>query len=247
MVFAAGLGTRLRPITETLPKALVRVGERTLLDVTLSRLADAGADFAVINVHHHADILKSYIQTNAFPLRVSVSDESRCLLDTGGGLLHAANFFAPEDGRVLIHNVDILSNLDIRRFYDEAAGSKVMLVTSPRETSRYLLFDDSDRLVGWTNIKTGEVKSPYPDLKPADCRHLAFNGIHTFSPQLFPLLKSYAQSRGAEDAPFSIIDFYLAVCRDVQIKAYTQSDLRILDVGKVDALAQAESFAKEIG
>lgn len=242
MVFAAGLGTRLRPITDTLPKALVRVGEQTLLDITLSRLAEAGADEAVVNVHHHADILRNYIQTHAFPLRVSVSDESQRLLDTGGGLLHAAPFFGETSGHVLIHNVDILSNLDIRRFYAEASAVPVMLVTSQRETSRYLLFDEGDRLVGWTNVKTGEVKSPYADIVPANCRHLAFNGIHAFSPALFPLLKSFAQSRGAADAPFSIIDFYLAACRDVQIKAYTQPDLKILDVGKVDALRQAEAF-----
>ncbi|MBR1594507.1 MAG: nucleotidyltransferase family protein [Alloprevotella sp.] len=239
MVFAAGLGTRLRPLTDTRPKALVTVGNRTLLEIVLSRLASAGAEEAVVNVHHHAAMLADFIRTHSFPLPVAVSDESDALLNTGGGLRRAATFFRGEQQPVLIHNVDILSNADLAGFHRRSLPFAATLLVSRRQTSRYLLFDARMRLVGWTNLQTGEVRSPYADLRPETCTRLAFSGIHAFSPRLFPLMESFPEA-------FSIIDFYLSVCDKVEIHGYEQPGLRLLDVGKPEALAAAPGFLKSL-
>lgn len=235
MVFAAGLGTRLRPLTDKRPKALVKVSGRTLLEHVLHRLADAGADEAVVNVHHHAEVLTRFIQTHTLPIPVKISDESELLLNTGGGLMHAQKLFEGVDTPILLHNVDIFSNADLAAFHRTALPHAATLLVSQRETSRYLLFDDDMRLVGWTNLKTGEVKSPYVNLHVEDCKRLAFSGIHAFSPHLFPMMASFPPV-------FSIIDFYLSVCDKVDIFGYVQPNLEILDVGKVEALASAADF-----
>lgn len=234
MVFAAGLGTRLRPLTDTRPKALVTVGDRTLLEIVLTRLASAGAEEAVVNVHHHAAMLTDFIRTRSFPIPVRISDESDALLNTGGGLRRAASFFRDESEPVLIHNVDILSNADLSAFHRHALPFDATLLVSQRQTSRYLLFDEGMRLVGWTNRSTGEVRTPYPNLRVEACTMLAFSGIHAFSPRLFPQMDSFPPA-------FSIIDFYLSVCDKVEIRGYVQPGLELLDVGKPDALVAANS------
>lgn len=196
MIFAAGLGTRLRPLTDTMPKALVPVGGKPLLLRVVEKLKDAGFDDFVINVHHFADMIEDYARANGyFGVRVTFSDERDLLRDTGGGILHARNLLlgdkAPDksdsaDGFFLVHNVDIISNLDIRWFCSQARPDALaVLLVSERQSSRYLLFDDSMRLVGWTNVKTGEVKSPYRDLDVSKCHRYAFSGIHLVSDRIF--------------------------------------------------------------
>ena len=187
MVFAAGLGTRLKPLTDRMPKALVEVAGKPLLWHVLKRLEQAGASRVVVNVHHFAGQIISYLEEHSFALDLHVSDESSLLLDTGGGLKKASALFQT-DRPVLIHNVDILSNVDLTGFYQKAEGKTALLVSS-RPSSRQLLFDVDMRLVGWTNLLTGEVKSPYPDLDPDQCRRYAFSGIHAFSPTLFPYMQ----------------------------------------------------------
>ncbi|MCR5470313.1 MAG: nucleotidyltransferase family protein [Prevotella sp.] len=234
MIFAAGLGTRLRPLTDTMPKALVPVGGKPLLGHVVQRLQNAGFSRVVVNVHHFPDQIIEYLQNNPVEgMQFLVSDEREQLLETGGGLRKAAPLFDP-DGRVLVHNVDIFSNADLQRLYDEASADAALLV-SRRETSRYLLFDDGMRLVGWTNVKTGEVRSVYKDLDPGRCQRFAFSGIHVLAPSLFGLMQSWPSR-------FGIIDFYLAVCDKMVIKGVPKDDLRLLDVGKVDSLAQAGAF-----
>ncbi len=236
MIFAAGLGTRLKPLTDTMPKALVRVGGRPLLEHVINRLKAAGAERIVVNVHHFASQVIDYLASHdsCFGLDIRVSDESDKLLDTGGGIKKAAGLFAA-DSPILIHNVDILSNVDLEWLYAGHCDNGATLLVSERKTKRYLLFDDAMRLVGWTNIETGEVRSPYAGLDVKSCRMFAFSGIHVFSPCLFPLMDTFPDK-------FGIIDFYLSVCDKVVIKGLVKPDLRLLDVGKLDTLAEAERF-----
>jgi len=233
MIFAAGLGTRLKPLTDTMPKALVRVGGEPLLHHVIMNLREAGFDRIVVNVHHFAQQIKDYLAANDnFGMDIRISDESEMLLDTGGGIRKAAPLFNPDEP-ILIHNVDIMSNVNLAKLYAMADRHDATLLVSDRQTSRYLTFDDQMRLSGWINIKTGETKGP----APSDTRH-AFSGIHVFSPRLFPLMEGY------EDK-FGIIDFYLKACATADIHGYVKPDLRLLDVGKLDSLKEAETFVKQ--
>lgn len=239
MIFAAGLGTRLKPLTDTMPKALVPVGGQPLLRHVIALLKEAQAERIVVNVHHFAGKIKEYLSANDnFGMDIRISDESDALLDTGGGLKKAQSLFF-SDRPILIHNVDILSNVNLRAFYDLHVNYDATLLVSERKTKRYLLFDDDMRLVGWTNVETGEVRSPFSDLDVSRCRRYAFSGIHLFSPRLFPLMEAFPDK-------FGIIDFYLNACAHADIRGYLKSDLKLMDVGKLDTLAQAETFMNEI-
>lgn len=240
MIFAAGLGTRLKPLTDTMPKALVPVDGHPLLEIQIRRLMEAGVTDIVINVHHFADQIRDFIDRNGgFGANVRFSDETERLLETGGGIKKAAPLLQDGDTSVpfLVHNVDILSDVDLRAFCEAGQGRAAMLLVSPRSTQRYLLFDNENRLVGWTNVKTGEVRTPYPQLDVENCRKYAFAGIHLFSPSLFPEFEAWGEA-------FSIIDFYLSVCDRIPIYAYCKEDLRLIDVGKLDTLARAEDFLR---
>lgn len=240
MLFAAGLGTRLRPLTDTVPKALIPVSGEPLLDIQLRRLRQAGVTDVVVNVHHHADMVMHHLQTHPFEgLRIHISDEREALLDTGGGIRKAAPYFSADDSPFLVHNVDILSDVSLPDFYREGSAFDAALLVSPRPTQRYLLFDAVGRLVGWVNEKTGQIRSPYPGLQVADCRKLAFAGIHVFSPHLIPRMSSWPDT-------FSIIDFYLSICHEVHIQGISRPDLRILDIGKPETLSQAGDFLKSL-
>ena len=239
MIFAAGLGTRLKPLTDTMPKALVRVGECTLLERVIRQLAMAGTDRMVVNVHHFAGQIKEFLHDNGnFGQDIAVSDESTQLLDTGGGLKKAQGLFRNNEP-VLIHNVDILSNVDLQDFYEQGRQNDATLLVSQRQTMRYLLFDKDMRLVGWTNIKTGEVRSPYKDIDPKKCTMLAFAGIHAFSPRLFPLMDDFPDK-------FGIMDFYLSVCHKTVIKGIMVDGLKLMDVGKAESLGAAERFLEDM-
>lgn len=237
MIFAAGLGTRLRPLTDTKPKALVEICGETLLKRVVDNVKAAGTERIVVNVHHFASQIVDYLAANDnFGTDIRISDESERLLDTGGGLKKAAELFSPTDP-ILIHNVDILSNVDLQAFYNSHNHNDATLLVSERLTKRYLLFDDSLRLVGWTNIETGEVRSPYANLNPSNCHKYAFSGIHVFSPRLFPLMESFPDK-------FGIIDFYLQICSKAVIKGHFKHDLRLMDVGKIGTIAAAEQFLR---
>lgn len=239
MIFAAGLGTRLKPFTDTIPKALVRVGGTTLLEHTVRRLADAGADRMVVNVHHFAQQIKDFLhERQNFGCDIRISDESKELLDTGGGLKKAQGMFRPDEP-VLIHNVDILSNVDLREFYCNNCNADAALLVSERKTRRYLLFDSEMRLVGWTDTETGLVRSPYHNLNVDKCRKLAFAGMHLFSPRLFPLFSRFPDK-------FGIIDFYLSVCNSISIRGVEHGGMRLMDVGKAATIGLAEDFIKSL-
>ena len=239
MIFAAGLGTRLKPLTDTMPKALVRIGGEPLIKHVILRLKEAGFQRIVVNVHHFAQQIIDYLEENEhFGLDIRISDETEQLLETGGGIKKARDLFDPHSP-VLIHNVDILSNVDLTAFYDHActSGAEATLLVSERQTKRYLLFDDKYQLVGWTNKETGEVKSPHNWVKDElqSLQMLAFSGIHVFSPALFPMMDQWPDR-------FPIIDFYLKACATHPLSGYVADNLRMIDVGKLDSLQQAEEF-----
>lgn len=225
MIFAAGLGTRLKPLTDTMPKALVRVGGQPLLWHVVMKLRAAGFQRVVVNVHHFAQQIVDYLKANDnFGLDIRISDETGGLLETGGGIKKAQSLF-DTSSPILIHNVDILSNLNLQAVYE--AGESV-LVVSQRQTKRYLQFDDDLRLIGWKNVETGQVKG-------REGRSLAFSGIHVFSPSLFPLMASWPDR-------FPIMDFYLQACADHLIRGYEATNLHLMDVGKLDTLDEANDF-----
>ena len=239
MLFAAGKGTRLRPITDQIPKALVLVAGKPLLAIVIERLRNAGVREIVINIHHFGEQIMDYLSNNDFGVNISVSDERESLLDTGGGLKKAISLFSSSNEPILLHNVDILSNADIASFYEKSSKQAATLLVSSRKTSRYLLFDENNCLRAWQNVTTGEVRSPYADIDLGYLRPYAFSGIHCFSPCLFPFMESFAER-------FSLIDFYLQVCDKVDIKCEVKPDLRMLDVGKIGTLQRAEEFLLDL-
>ena len=247
MILAAGLGTRLKPLTDSMPKALVPVGDRPLLDLNIRKLQAQGYDRFVVNIHHFAQQIVDYVALQDYAPLVHFSDETEALLETGGGLKKAAPLFE-DDEPVLIHNVDILDNVDYNWFSRQHQQDEdAVLLVSRRKTKRYLLFDNAMRLMGWKNIETGEIKSPYEYVRRTGLSQhgeslnmFAFSGIHSFSPRLFPLMDRFPDR-------FSIIDFYLSVCHRAHIVGLPKDDLKVMDVGKLDTLHDAEVFLKEVG
>lgn len=261
MIFAAGLGTRLKPLTDRIPKALVRVGGKPLIEYVLKNLVAAGSKRIVVNVHHFANQIIEYLQQNNFGVDIRVSDETEMLLDTGGGIKNAAPFFNTSEP-VLIHNVDILSNVDLRALYNYACEAEIeqkvdaVLLVSLRKTKRYLIFNKDMRLVGWTNVDTGEVKSPYETLheltftQPYDNNNVtneqygytlfAFSGIHVIGNKVFEAMNECS-------ANFPIMDFYLQYAKDLHFVGKVKNNLKLMDVGKLDTLAEADAFVKQLG
>lgn len=250
MIFAAGLGTRLKPITDNLPKALVPVGGMPLIEHVARKLKASGIEEAVVNVHHFADMLEDWVAGHEI-LPMKVSDERERLLETGGAVLHARKHLEG-CGTFLVHNVDIISDLDVRDLCSEVKPEALAtLLVSERETARYLLFEpETMKLVGWTNIITGEVRSPYAGLDPASCRRLAFSGIHVMSDTVFEAMDRYVAENGLDDGKqsprFPVMDFYLSVCDRYDIYGVKADDLHLVDVGKLDTIQEAENMLKTI-
>ena len=238
MIFAAGLGTRLKPLTDTMPKALVPLAGKPLLQWQVEILRDAGITDIIVNVHHFPDqIIEAIRSQNGWGSRISISDERDSLLDTGGGLRKViTNNQSPITIQepILACNVDILSNIDIRSLVARFEQTGVsQLVVSERPTQRYLCFDEEGRMRGWTNIATGEVKG-------RDGRHLAFNGLQILNAEVWRLLDEMPEQK------FSLISFYLEMMNRVPLQAYIPQDYRMMDVGKIDQLAEAEAFAESL-
>lgn len=241
MIFAAGLGSRLKPLTDTMPKALIPVDGQPMLERVIRKLKGAGFDEIVINIHHFGEQILDFLSANEnFGLQMYVSDERDYLLDTGGGIKKAARFLQGNEP-FLVHNVDILSNVDLAGLYHEHAKSDALatLLVSKRNTSRYLLFNKENRLCGWRNHATGEVKSYYPYFDPEQYDEYAFGGIHVISPRLFEWMEEWT-------GKFSIINFYLSICAKTSIRAYAAENLRLLDIGKPETLDKAEEWLRTI-
>jgi NDP-sugar pyrophosphorylase family protein len=245
MILAAGLGTRLRPLTDSRPKALVEINGRTLLEITLSRLRNVGVREVMINVHHFADMIVEYLKTNDnFGMTIEVSREE-VLLDTGGGLKKAAYLFVdssrPEEP-FIVHNVDVLSTIDLRRmvrFHTENQALATLAVQD-RKTSRYLLFDDQRQLCGRRSGSDEEpelVRSPL--VRSSQQAHpLAFSGIHVISPRLLAML--------IEDGAFSIVTSYLRLAaHGEKILAFRADEYYWRDLGRPENVAQAAHDLKQ--
>lgn len=241
MIFAAGLGTRLKPLTDTVPKAMVKVGNKPILQYIIEKLKVSGFEEIIINVHHFADQIIDFVRANSsFDIRIEFSDERELLLDTGGGIKKASWFF--DDGKpFLVHNVDILSNIDLKELYNKHLENRAIatLVVKNRETSRYLIFDENKHLKGWINKKTGEIKSPVSNSNFCNCRELAFSGIHVINPSVFPLMRKFSEK-------FSVIDFYLSICNKEKVFGTEPENFSLIDVGKIDLLDEAEKFLSKL-
>lgn len=230
MVLAAGLGTRLRPLTDTRPKALVEVGGRTLLEITLLRLHSFGIREVIVNVHHFAEMIVNYLQANSgFGLHVEISREE-VLLDTGGGLRKAGWFFADSPDPFILYNVDVLTNIDLGAMVPMhiRSGALATLAVMQRETSRYLLFDEENHLCGRRHRDRTELVRECLDPQP-----LAFCGIHVISPRLLPML--------TEEGPFSIVDSYLhSAAAGENVQAFRSDQYYWRDLGRIETLRKAE-------
>ena len=278
MIFAAGLGTRLKPLTDTLPKALVPLAGKTLLQWQIEKLKAAGITDIVVNVHHFPDMIIDYLRDNDnFGCHIAVSDERDMLLETGGGLRHAKQLLASsplpslqggaggrlsspnsliassptslplqeesEGAPILVCNVDILSNIDIptllRTYNPNEMG---VVVVYPRETQRYLVFDETHRLCGWTNIATGDVRGPIANTQYpiANTQNLAFSGMQVLNPRIFEVMDEVVKEKGDK---FSLIDLYVSIAEKEILRAFIPENYRMMDVGKINQLADAEAFA----
>ena len=236
MVLAAGLGTRLRPLTNDRPKALVELGGRTLLEITLTRLASLGVREVIINVHHFADLVIQYLKTkDNFGLKVEVSREE-LLLDTGGGLKKASWFFLQDPNRLdepfILHNVDVVSTIDFERIVKVHLENHALatLAVQERESSRYLLFDEQGELCG---RRIGRDQEPELVRSSPSLQQLAFSGIHIISPRLLPKM--------SEEGVFSIIATYVRLAKEGgKIMAFRADDCYWRDLGRIEDLRQAE-------
>jgi NDP-sugar pyrophosphorylase family protein len=235
MVLAAGMGTRLRPLTNDRPKALVEVAGRTLLEITLNRLRHFGVSEVIINLYHFADVVQSYLKANQnFGLQIEISREDECLLDTGGGLKKAAHFFQRGPGKeeqFFVHNVDVISDIDLTKMLRYHIEKKALatLAVQKRETSRYLLFDDSLELCGRRTGKEGQAQLVRSTPDP---QALAFSGIHVISPRFLNMM--------TEQGAFSIIDTYLRVAgAGEKISGFRADEYYWRDLGKAEHIATA--------
>jgi NDP-sugar pyrophosphorylase family protein len=231
MILAAGLGTRLKPITDSTPKALVKVGNTTLLEICIKNLKVQGTSDIIINVHHFAAQIKNFLaENNNFGVNISISDETKKLLDTGGGLKKAAWFF--DDGKpFLLHNVDVISNLNLKTLYNFHINSSAIatLAVRKRKSGRHLLFNSENILCGWKNVKTNKLISA-AEVKLLE--EFAFSGIHIIDPEIFSFMPN--------DKVFSMIDFYLNIMKRNNINAYIDNESVWIDVGKPESLKLAE-------
>lgn len=234
MIFAAGLGTRLQPITNTVPKALVEIDGMPLLERCIRKLISYGCSRIVVNVHHLAEQIIQFLNTKDFDVEILISDERGQLLDTGGGLKKAEILFTKKEP-ILIHNADVLSYIDLREMYNThcSSGAVATLAVADRNTSRYFLFDDSDHLVGWNNNNTSEILWA-KKTELSQTAALAFSGIHIINPEVFNLLPPIGV--------YSIVPQYINMAMNFRIKAFRHPANQWLDVGKLETIAKAHDF-----
>lgn len=244
MIFAAGLGTRLRPLTNDRPKALVAVAGKPMLQRVIERLLAAGVDELVVNIHHFGDKVIEFLeQHDNFGVPIHISDERQWCdqpLETGGGILMARQWLNGDEP-FIVHNADILTDLDLVAFYRHHCEHDALasLLVKERDTQRYLLFDDNQRMQGWTNIATGEVKPQGADIDPNVLRKRAFGGVHVISPDIFAMLDEFAAGQQA----FGIMPFYIEACRHHLITGYEpEPSYNWFDIGKPETLHAAEAF-----
>ena len=239
MIFAAGLGTRLRPLTDNMPKAMVPVAGKPMLQRVIENLAHYGFHDIIVNVHHFGEQIIDFLAKNDnFGQNIVISDERDLLLDTGGGILAARQWL--DDGEpFIVHNADILTTLDLTAMYQHhcASNANATLLVKSRITERYLLFDNNNQLQGWINKKTGETRPAGFDITSQEYQEYAFGGIHIISPTIFKALDGYTN-----EAKFSITPFYIDRCHDLNIQGYNPSEYEWFDIGRHETLTLANEF-----
>ncbi len=239
MIFAAGLGTRLRPLTLDKPKALVEVNGMTMLEIAILKLKHAGVEDIVINLHHFSEKIKTFIKNRPdFDVNIRFSDETDMLLDTGGGLKKAASWLIG-DTPFFVYNVDIFTDLDLREMlqYHSQKRSLATLAIKQRPGSRFFLFDHNLRLGGWKNFSTGEEKLAV-DLSEG-LSPFAFSGVHLIEPDIFQLI--------SEEGVFSIVDVYLRMAREHIIRGYLHQEDLWIDLGKPEKITEGEDLIGKFG
>ncbi len=231
MIFAAGVGTRLFPLTKDLPKALVKIGGKPMLEWQILKLIKLGIDEIIINIHHFPEQIIDFIKANnSFGITVHFSDESDKLLDTGGGL-KKASWFLMDNGPHILQNVDVFTTMDYNEMinFHNKNNALATLAVKNRNTSRYLLFDKNSKLCGWKNDKTNEkiiIK------ESSNLKALAFSGIHLIESSIFDLI--------IEEGVFSIIDLYLRLLKDHKISGFIHNESEWLDLGKQSSIEEFE-------
>jgi NDP-sugar pyrophosphorylase family protein len=233
IIFAAGLGTRLKPITNHIPKALVRVNGKPLIDYAIEKLINAGIHEIVINIHHFGNLIVKHIEKSSYPISIQFSDEHDQLLETGGALKKAAPLLKDNDP-VIALNVDIISSINLKKLISQhiETNALVTLAVRNRKTSRYLLFNNQMELTGWKNIKTNEVRMARYQQK--DLSQLAFSGIQVLSPHFFDLI--------TETGKFSVIETYLRLASTQKIIGFHDKSPFWIDIGKPGEIENAERY-----
>jgi N-acetyl-alpha-D-muramate 1-phosphate uridylyltransferase len=237
MILAAGLGTRLKPFTDKHPKALAVVNNKTILQRNIEYLTSFEINTIIINIHHFADQIISFIKKNkGFGSNISFSDERDEVLETGGGIKKAAWFFEKQNEPFVVMNVDVLTDMNLNAMISLHQTNKPLatLAVSSRKTSRYFLFNEQNILCGWKNVKTGEEKISRQSSKYIE---KAFSGIHVISPEIFPLIKM--------EGKFSMVDVYLELAKAHSIQAFDHSGSRFIDVGKPESILEAAQIFPE--
>ena len=239
MILAAGLGTRLKPWTLSHPKAMVPVEGIPVVRRLVEKLRDEDFSEAIVNVHHFADELEDYLESEDMGLKISISDERERLLDTGGALAKVAAEYG-SDTPLLVHNVDILSNQDLGTLMEahEKSGNDITLLTSPRESSRRLIFDAEGKLCGWHDLKNEKYR-PEGFMPGPGMSEEAFSGIYVMGPKALKDILGYKKERGEA---FPVMDYFLSFPEGIKIGRAYNPELRLLDIGKPDALARAKEY-----
>ena len=234
MILAAGRGTRLKPLTDKIPKALVQINQKPMLQILIERLISFGVIELIVNVHHFADQIIQFLkEKNNFDINIAISDERDLLLDTGGGVKKASWFFKEEDS-FLVHNVDAYTNIDFNGLYEHhnSSNSIATLAVKNRESSRKLLFNNNYELSGWKNLKTGEEK--IVNSSQNELTELAFSGVQIMNSKCFSLMP--------EEKIFSLIDFYLNAAKTEIISGYVHDEDYFIDMGRIENIKLAESI-----
>ena len=235
MILAAGKGTRLMPLTEFIPKALVKIGDKPMLELVIKRLIYYGFNEIIINVHQYPDQIKEFIdRNNRFDIEIAISDESLKLLGTGGGIKQASWFFN-DHKPFMVHNVDVFSNINLSKLLQDHLNHRCLATLAVKKrttkTGRYLIADDENYLCGWKNIKTHQEKIPR---KPRSIyQELAFSGIQVIDPKIFSLMGT---------GQFSILDTYLSLCDGYDLRVYNHRNSFWMDLGTPDSITRAEKF-----
>ena len=234
LLLSAGLGTRLRPITDSKPKALATINGQTLLDINIQNLEKHGVTDIIVNVHHHASLIISHLQRNSYKAKIHISDETQQLMDTGGAIVHAQSLIKQGDPFIM-HNVDVVSDIDLTALYSTHLCKKPLatLAVSMRDSSRKLLFNSKMRMCGWQNTSTNEI---IMHLNTDDYSGYAFSGIHVISPEILEKIGTIAQS------PLSIIKVYLRLCAENEIIGCDLPCTYMFDVGTIERLKRAETY-----